>query len=154
MKGDLDVIKQLNQVLTLQLTGINQLFLHSRMHDDWGYKDIAKQIYSDSIHLMKAAQKLTDRILFLEGLPNYQKILKLHIGEAAQECLENDYRFSCDLREKLIEAIELCLGKKDHHSRDILDQLLKKQEGIIDWHKAQKQLIDQIGKENYLSQKL
>ena len=154
MKGDIDVIKQLNQVLTLQLTGINQLFLHSRMHDDWGYKAIAKTIYNDSIHLMKAAQKLTDRILFLEGLPNYQKILKLNIGESASECLKNDFQFASDLRDQIAEAIEHCTLKKDHHSRDILDGLLSKQEAVIEWHKAQEQVIAAVGTENYLSQKL
>lgn len=154
MKGDPAIIKQLNQVLTLELTAINQYFLHSRMMEDWGYKRLAKSIYSESIRQMKAAEKLTDRILFLEGLPNYQKLLKLSIGENAAECLQNDLKFALSGREEYVATVAACIDKKDHASRELIEHLLEKEESYIEWLEEQNRLISAVGVENYLAEQL
>ena len=152
MKGDDQVVKQLNKVLTQQLTAINQYFLHARMLKDWGYEGVAEKVYKESIRQMKAAQKVTDRILFLEGLPNYQKLLKLMIGENARECLQNDLQFASQGRNEYVSTVSVCLDKKDHASRELVEHLLSDEEEYIDWLETQNSLIHSLGVENYLAE--
>ena len=154
MKGDNEVIKGLNEVLTGQLTAINQYFLHSRMLSDWGYEKLAGKVYKESIHQMKAAKDITDRILLLEGLPNYQKLLKLDIGENAMETLSNDKGFCETSCETLRRVTQLCLDKKDHVSREMMEDFLEKEESHLDWLEIQMKASAEVGKENYLAEKL
>ena len=126
MKVDNDVVKALNEVLTGQLSAINQYFLHARMLSDWGYEKIAKVVYKESIHQMKVAEKTTDRILLVEGLPNYQKLLKLQIGEEVEEVLTNDKNYCVTAIERMRDVAKLCLDKKDHVSRELIEDMLKR----------------------------
>ena len=112
MKGDTQVLKGLNEILTGQLTAINQYFLHARMLTDWGYEKVAEKVYKESISQMKLAKKVTDRILFLEGLPNYQKLLKLEIGEDPKECLQNDLAYCENACKEMKRVTDLCLNRK------------------------------------------
>lgn len=154
MKGEQSVIKGLNEVLTLELSAINQYFLHARMLKNWGYKGLTDKVYKESIRQMKIAQKVTDRILFLEGLPNYQKLLKLEIAESPEESLIADRKFCESSCELLRETIALCLGQRDHASRELLEDILKDEEKHLDWLETQKRAIDEVGKENYLAEKI
>lgn len=154
MQGNNDVVRGLNEVLTRQLTAINQYFLHARMHADWGYEPIGKTVYKESIRQMKLAEKVTDRILLLEGLPNYQKLLKLKIGETAVESLQNDLFFCKEACEKLRETVTICLEKKDHVSRELLEDLLVHEEKHLDWLEIQDRLVKSLGAANYLSENL
>ena len=124
MKGDKQVIQRLNEILTGELTAINQYFLHARICKDWGYERIAKKVYEESIDEMKHAQWLTDRILFLEGLPNLQKLEQISVGETVHEQLKADLALEERAIPRLKEAIELCLEVKDVGSRELLEKIL------------------------------
>lgn len=154
MKGDARVIDALNEILTGELTAINQYFLHARMCKNWGYERIAHVIYKESIEEMKHAQDLTDRILFLEGLPNLQKLGKLNIGETVPEQLESDLKLEFQALERLKSAIKVCFEAADHASRELLEHILEDEEHHIDWIEAQLGLIKELGKELYLSQQI
>ena len=154
MKGDQNVIKGLNEILTGQLSAINQYFLHARMLSDWGYEKVAKKVYKASIHQMKEAQKVTDRILFLEGLPNYQKLLKLEIGEQTHEVLKNDKSCCEKACGELRRVTQLCLDAKDHASRELVEHILEEEEEYLDWLEIQLSAIKEVGLENYLAEKL
>ncbi|SME98003.1 bacterioferritin [Pseudobacteriovorax antillogorgiicola] len=154
MKGEQDVIKGLNEVLTGQLTAINQYFLHARMLKDWGYEKIAKPVYKESIRQMKVAEKVTDRILLLEGLPNYQKLLKLSIGESAIECLGNDLKFCSGACQKLAVNTKLCLDKLDHVSRELLEDIEVGEQKFLLWLETQQYNIKELGPEKYLAEQL
>ncbi|WP_186644358.1 bacterioferritin [Fluviispira vulneris] len=154
MKGDVQVIKALNEVLTGELTAINQYFLHARMCKNWGYNRVADFTYKESIEEMKHAQTLLDRILFLEGIPNLQKLDKLNIGETVKEQFEADLALEFLALERLKKGIDICVTARDHTSREILEHILEEEEGHVDWLEAQLGLIKDIGLENYLAQQL
>lgn len=154
MKGHPEVIKQLNIILESELTAINQYFLHARMCQSWGYAKIGAKIYKESIDEMKHAQSLIDRILFLEGLPNLQKLGSLRIGESVQEQLKSDLALEHEVVPKLLAAIDVCVEKKDPTSRELLESILSSEEEHIDWLEAQLNIIKEIGPENYLAQQL
>jgi bacterioferritin len=154
MQGAPVVLKELNAALTSQLTSINQLFLHARMMEKWGFARIGKRLYKQSICAMKFAESLTDRILLLEGLPNYQKLLKLKIGEAAVECLENERNSCLERIGELSSSIATCLQNTDHVSRQFLEQILISEQDLLDWLEAQKQLIEDLGETLYLSEQI
>jgi bacterioferritin len=154
MKGNPKVIELLNEVLTGELTAINQYFLHARMCKNWGFERIAAKIHKESIDEMKHASELTDRVLFLEGVPNLQKLHKLHIGETVPEQLESDLKLEHDAIERLKNGIKLCLDAGDHASRELLEHILVSEEEHVDWIEAQLSLIKQIGAENYLAQQI
>lgn len=150
MKNDAKVIQHLNQILANELIAINQYFLHSRMYQDWGLAKLAKQEYEESIDEMKHADQLTQRILFLEGLPNLQELGKLMIGENVQEMLECDLKLEMKAIPDLREAIAYCESVKDYVSRDLLEAILTSEEDHVDWLETQLSLIKQVGLQNYL----
>lgn len=154
MKGDIHVIKALNEVLTGELTAINQYFLHARMCKNWGYHRIAEKTYKESIEEMKHAQELLDRILFLDGIPNLQKLDKLNIGENVKEQIEADLALEFMALERLKKGIDICIIAKDHTSCELLEKILEDEEEHVDWLETQLSLIKDIGYENYLTQQL
>ncbi|MFW7379059.1 MAG: bacterioferritin [Oligoflexus sp.] len=154
MKGDAKVIQYLNEILTGELSAINQYFLHARMLKNWGYERLAAKVYHESIDEMKHASDLTDRILFLEGLPNYQKLFKLHIGETVEEIFKNDLQLELEAMTRLKEAIKSCFTAEDHGSRELFEHILVDEEKHIDWLEEQLSLIKDLGLQNYLAQQI
>mgnify|MGYP003328797551 CR=1 FL=1 len=154
MKGDQKVIDVLNDVLLGELTAINQYFLHARMCQNWGYSRIAEKIRSESIDEMKHASDLADRILLLDGIPNFQQLGKLNIGENVKEQLESDLALEQEAIKRLRPGIELCYSAHDHGSRELLEQILVAEEEHIDWIEAQLGMIKEVGYENFLSQQM
>jgi bacterioferritin len=154
MKGDPKVIEALNEILTGELTAINQYFLHARMCKNWGYERIANIVNKESIDEMKHAQNLTDRILFLEGLPNLQKLGKLNIGETVPEQFASDLKLEMIAYDKLKAAIKVCFETADHASRELLEEILEDEEKHIDWLETQLGLIKDLGKEAYLAEQM
>ncbi|CAE7733465.1 MAG: bacterioferritin [Gammaproteobacteria bacterium] len=149
MQADATVIKHLNQALANELVAINQYFLHSRMYQDWGLSKLAEKEYEESIDEMKHADELTQRILFLEGLPNLQNLGKLLIGENTREMLECDLKLELKACPDLKEGIAHCESVGDYVSRDLLSSILDSEEEHVDWLETQLSLIDRIGLENY-----
>ncbi len=150
MKGDAKVIQYLNKVLGNELVAINQYFLHSRMYKDWGLKELAEHEYAESIDEMKHADRLTERILFLEGLPNFQDLGKLFIGENTQEMLKCDLKLELQAIPVLREAIAHCESVQDYISRELFEDILESEEDHVDWLETQLGLIDKVGIQNYL----
>ncbi|MCK9515480.1 MAG: bacterioferritin [Ottowia sp.] len=154
MKGNPEVIKILNTVLTNELTAINQYFLHARMLGNWGYKALEEHEREESIDEMKHADRLIERILFLEGLPNLQKLDKLLVGETPREVFECDLQIELSGSKDLREGIALCEKVADYVSRDLLREILADEETHIDWLETQLELMDRLGEERYLAEKM
>lgn len=150
MKGDTNVIKGLNDILTFELTSINQYFLHARMHKNWGFNKLNNAAYKKSICDMKQADKLIERILFLEGLPNLQALGKLFIGENTEECIACDSKFQSNQIVQLKDIIALCESQKDYVSRELLSSILDDEEEYLDWLETQEHQIEEMGISNYL----
>ena len=154
MKGDAKVIEFLNKVLYNELTAINQYFLHAKMLKNWGVEELAKHEYAESIDEMKHADALSERILFLEGLPNFQALGKLRIGENPVEVLRCDLALEMDGLQVLKDAIVHCEGVNDFASRRLFADILDSEEEHIDWLETQLSLVERLGEQNYLAQQL
>lgn len=150
MKGDPKTIELLNKALYNELTAINQYFLHAKMLKNWGLKELAEHEYHESIDEMKHADKLAERILFLDGLPNFQMLGKLRIGETPRELLECDLALEYEALPLLREAIGHCELTGDYVSRQLFADILDSEEEHIDWIETQLSLIERLGEQNYL----
>jgi bacterioferritin len=154
MKGDPRIIDLLNECLTGELTAVNQYFLHARMCKNWGYDHLAKKIYEESIDEMKHADKLIERVLFLEGLPNLQRLGKLAIGTGVIEILRSDLALEMTNPPRLNQGIKLCRDVGDNATEDLLTRILVDSEHHVDWLESQLELVSQVGDAHYLAQQI
>ena len=154
MKGDPKVIAFLNQLLKAELTAINQYFLHAEMCENWGYQRLAKLIKKESIEEMTHAEKLMERILYLDGTPNMTDYFKINIGVTVEAQLKNDLQLEYDAVKRLNEGIKLCVALGDNGSRDLAQKILDDEEHHIDWLEGQLHAIGEMGIANYLAQQL
>lgn len=154
MQGNPAIIDMLNAQLTNELTAINQYFLHARMYQHWGFERLGKHEYQESIEEMKHADKLIDRILMLDGLPNLQALHKLLIGEDVPEAFNGDLTLERQSQGTLKSAIAACEAAQDYVSRDILTGILDDTEEHIEWLETQLDLINKVGLQNYLQSQL
>ncbi len=154
MKGNDEVINLLNEVLTSELTAINQYFIHSRMCEDWGFQKLAAKKRGESLEEMKHADMIIARLLFLEGVPNMQRYFPVKVGEDAVEQHRLDLEVEYDAVKRLNAGIALCLDKGDNGTRELLATILRQEEEGIDWLEAQLHLVEAIGKESYLTQQM
>jgi bacterioferritin len=154
MKGSAAVIQLLNDVLTAELTAINQYFIHARMCENWGYERLWKKVRAESIGEMKHADELIERILYLEGIPNLQRLGKVNVGETVPEQLRLDLDVETQAIKMLNDGIELCRSQGDDGSRDLLERILRGEEEHANWIEAQLTLITQVGEGNYLAQQI
>ena len=154
MKGDTKVIGFLNHVLKAELTAINQYFLHSEMCENWGYERLAKLIKKESIEEMTHAEKLMERILYLDGTPNMTDYFKINVGATVEAQLKNDLQLEYDAVKRLNEGIKLCVAAGDNGSRDLAQKILDDEEHHIDWLEGQLHAIGEMGIANYLAQQL
>jgi bacterioferritin len=154
MKGDPKVIEFLNQLLKAELTAINQYFLHAEMCENWGYQRLAKLIKKESIEEMTHAEKLMERILYLDGTPNMTDYFKINIGVTVEAQLKNDLQLEYDAVKRLNEGIKLCVSLGDNGSRDLAQKILDDEEHHIDWLEGQLHAIGEMGIANYLAQQL
>jgi bacterioferritin len=154
MKGDADVLELLNELLTHELTAINQYFIHHKMLKNWGYEKLSKKKRAESIEEMEHADEVIERILFLDGIPNMQRLFPVRVGEDPIEQHELDLQSEIEALDRLRRGIDLCWKKGDHGTRELLEKILSDEEGAVDWLETQLSLVKQIGKENYLAQQL
>jgi bacterioferritin len=154
MQGDSEIIAALNDVLTGELTAINQYFVHYKMLENWGYLRIAKKKREESIEEMKHADKVIERILYLDGIPNLQRLSPVRVGQEAVEMHQLDLELEREAITRLNKAIVLCLDKRDAGTRELLEHVLKEEEDSVEWLEAQLSIIKDIGRERYLSEQL
>ncbi len=154
MKGDSKVIEALNDVLTSELTAINQYFVHAKMCANWGYQKLAAKKREESIEEMKHADEVIDRILLLDGIPNMQRLNPVKVGEEPLEQHQVDLELEVDARKRLNAAIGLCREKADNGTREILERILKDEEESIDWLESQLHLVKEVGRERYLAEQI
>ncbi|MDE2180280.1 MAG: bacterioferritin [candidate division NC10 bacterium] len=154
MQGHPQIIELLNSVLRMELTGINQYFLHSKMCDSWGYRVLAKAILEESIEEMKHADKIIERILFLDGRPNLSNYDRISIGSNVRQQLENDLALEMAALQLLHSGVKLCSELQDTGSRELLEQITVDEERHIGWIEAQLHKIGELGYENYLAEQI
>lgn len=154
MRSDPEIIKALNEILTSELTAINQYFIHFRMLENWGYKRLAKKKREESIEEMKHADRVIERILYLGGVPNMQRLNPVRVGQEPIEMHKVDLELEVEAVERLNNAIALCLQKNDGGTRELVESILTEEEDAIDWLEAQLHLVNDIGRERYLAQQI
>ena len=154
MKGHDQVVTLLNDVLTAELTAVNQYFIHARMCENWGYKRLWKKVREESIGEMRHADRLIERILYLEGVPNLQRLGKVNVGQTGPEQLRLDLEVERTAVSALNAGIEMCRSAGDNGTRDLLEEILKAEEDHIDWIEEQLELIKQVGEGHYLAQQI
>ena len=154
MQGDADIIEVLNEVLTAELTAINQYFIHAKMCENWGLERLAEKVRDESIDEMKDADKVIERILFLEGVPNLQRLNSVRVGETVPEQIDLDLELERAAVERYNRAIRLARDKGDNGTAELLEDLLVGEEHHADWLEQQVHLIQAVGVENYLSQQI
>ncbi len=154
MKGDPAIIEILNEVLTAELTAINQYFIHSKMCENWGYKRLAENKRKESIEEMKDAQVVIERILYLDGMPNMQRLNPVRVGEDAVEQHKNDLAVETEAIARLNRGIALCVAKGDNGTRDLLEHILEGEEESADFLETQLHLIEEVGKAKYLAEQI
>jgi bacterioferritin len=154
VKGSSKVIDLLNDVLTNELTAINQYFLHARMCENWGYERLWHKIKHESIDELKHADEVIERILYLEGLPNLQRLGKLNIGQTVEEQLKSDLALEAHAIPVLNRGIELCRAEGDNGTAELLEDILEDEEEHANWLEAQLTLVQQVGLQNYLSEQM
>ena len=154
MKGSEKVIECLNDVLTAELTAINQYFIHAKMLHNWGFHRLGKHVFAESVDEMKHADQLIERILFLEGVPNVQRYNKVNVGETVPEQFAVDLQLEYDAIERLRGYVALCRDERDEASRDMLEHILTSEEEHADWLETQIGLIKQLGESSYLAEQM
>ncbi|MCX7620027.1 MAG: bacterioferritin [Acidimicrobiales bacterium] len=154
MRGSPTVIEILNEVLTAELTAINQYFIHAKMCENWGYEHLANKLRAESIDEMKDADAVIERILYLEGVPNMQRLGSVAVGESVPEQLELDLELERAAIERYNRAIAVCVAEQDNGTRALMEHQLRGEEEHADWIESQLELIRQVGLENYLSQQI
>jgi bacterioferritin len=154
MKGDPQVLELLNAVLTSELTAVNQYFIHHKMCANWGYHRLSKKKREESIGEMKDADELIERILYLEGVPNMQRLGPVKVGEDPIEQHKLDLALEKEAVERLNKGIALCVGKGDNGTRELLEKILTGEESSVDWLEAQLHIVGEIGKERYLAEQI
>ncbi len=154
MKGNDQIIEALNEVLTAELTAINQYFVHHKMCENWGYQKLSKKKYEEAVEEMKDADKVIERTLYLDGVPNMQRLSPIRVGEDPVEQHKLDLALETDAIERLNKAIALCREKGDNGTRELLEGILRGEEESADWLEAQLHIVEEIGKERYLAEQI
>ena len=154
MKGDTQIIALLNDVLSAELTAVNQYWLHARLCENWGYERLWKKVREESLEEMKHADELIERILYLDGMPNLQKLGKINVGESVSEQFKLDLDVEYEAVKRLNEGIEACRAKGDNGTRALLEKMLADEEKHVDWLEEQQRLIDDIGEPAYLAEQI
>ncbi len=154
MKGNAKLIEALNEILTAELTAINQYFVHAKMCENWGYDRLYEHTRHESIGEMKHADDLIERILFLEGIPNMQRMAKIKVGETVPEQFKLDHALEIEAVQRLNNAITLANEVHDNGTRELLEEILTSEEEHINWLEAQMELVKQVGEQNYLSEQI
>ncbi|MDQ3988902.1 MAG: bacterioferritin [Actinomycetota bacterium] len=152
MRGDDEIISLLNEQLTSELTAINQYFLHAKMQANWGFTELAAHTRAESIEEMHHAERVTERILFLEGLPNYQRLFTVRVGQTVREQFQSDLAVEMEVLDRLRPGITLCREKGDITTANLFEQILADEEDHIDYLETQLELMDRLGEQLYLSQ--
>jgi bacterioferritin len=152
MQGDPEVLKLLNEQLTSELTAINQYFLHSKMQDNWGFTELAEHTRAESFDEMRHAEAITDRILILDGLPNYQRLFSLRVGQTVREQFEADLAIEYEVLTRLKPAIVFCREKEDSTSAVLFERIVADEEQHVDYLETQLELMNKLGEELYLAQ--
>jgi bacterioferritin len=154
VRGDPEIIQFLTEALTAELTAINQYFIHAKMNENWGYRRLAHKFYEESIDEMKDAEKLIERILYLDGVPNLQRLGDVNVGETVTEQFELDLQTEVAAVERYNRGIALAVEKGDNGTRELLEHRLVDEEQHLDWIETQLRVVNEIGIENYLAQQL
>ena len=154
MRGDTQVLELLNAVLTGELTAVNQYFIHHKMCENWGYQRLSKKKREESIGEMKDADEVIERILYLEGVPNMQRLSPVKVGEDPIEQHKLDLALETEAIERLNKGIALCVGKGDNGTRELLEKILTSEESSADWLESQLHIVGEIGKERYLAEQI
>jgi bacterioferritin len=154
MKGDSKILEALNEILTSELTAINQYFVHAKMCENWGYRKLSSKKREESIEEMKHADEVIARILLLEGVPNMQRLNPVKVGEEPVEQHQLDLELELEARKRLNDAVALCRERADNGTRELLERILKDEENSIDWLESQLHLVKEVGRERYLAEQI